>query len=80
MKADPRLRKRANELVAFWCTGAAALSFAALVPVGTVVLRGAGGAISTWGLVVSAGYGMAVVTVGACPFEKIKHLGGAAGA
>ncbi|MFP3992485.1 hypothetical protein U9R90_34450 [Streptomyces sp. E11-3] len=75
VKSDPALRKRANGLVAFWCTGAAALSFAALVPIGSVVLSGGGKSVSTWGLVVFALYGLAVVTLGAYPFEKIKHLG-----
>ncbi|MFC8245453.1 hypothetical protein [Streptomyces chartreusis] len=76
VKADPALRKRANQLVAFWCTGAAVLSVAPLVPIGSVILSGGGKSVSTWGLVVFALYGMAVVIVGAYPFEKIKHLGG----
>jgi hypothetical protein len=75
VKSDPALRKRANGLVAFWCTGAAALSCAALVPIGTVIVSGGGKSVSTWGLVVFALYGLAVVIVGAYPFEKIKSLG-----
>ncbi|MBD0840458.1 hypothetical protein [Streptomyces sp. TRM68416] len=74
VKADPALRKRANHLVAFWCTGAAVLSLAPLVPIGSVVLSGGGKSVSTWGLAVFALYGMVVVIVGAYPFEKIKHL------
>ncbi|MEO3976583.1 hypothetical protein [Streptomyces sp. CAU 1734] len=74
VKADPALRKRANSLVAFWAGGAAALSFAPLVPLGVVILSDGGKAISTWGLVGFALYGMAVVVMGAYPFEKIKHL------
>ncbi|GLW51966.1 hypothetical protein Stsp02_76260 [Streptomyces sp. NBRC 14336] len=74
VKADPLLRKRASQLVAFWCTGAAVLSAAPLVPIGSVVLSGGGKSISTWGLAIFALYGMAVVIVGAYPFEKIKHL------
>lgn len=75
VQSDPELRRRANDLVAFWCTGAAALSFAALVPVGTVILRGGASSISTGGLVILALYGTTVVIVGAYPFEKIKSLG-----
>jgi hypothetical protein len=37
---------------------------------------GCGKSVSTWGLVAFAAYGLVVVTVGACPFEKIKQLGG----
>lgn len=75
VKSDPILRKRANGLVAFWCTGAAVLSFAPLVPIGSVILSDGGKSVSTWGLVVFALYGLAVVIVGAYPFEKIKQLG-----
>ncbi|ELS56623.1 hypothetical protein [Streptomyces viridochromogenes] len=75
VKSDPILRKRANSLVAFWCTGAAALSFAPLVPIGNVILSDGGKSVSTWGLLVFALYGLAVVIVGAYPFEKIAHLG-----
>ncbi|MFV0134934.1 hypothetical protein ACLGIH_17145 [Streptomyces sp. HMX87] len=79
VKADPVLRRRANGLVAFWCTGAAVLGFAPLVPIGSVILSDGGKSVSTWGLVVFALHGLAVVIVGAYPFEKIKHLGKAAG-
>ncbi|MGY3202749.1 hypothetical protein [Streptomyces sp. TE5632] len=75
VKSDPVLRKRANGLVTFWCTGAAVLSFAPLVPIGSVILSDGGKSVSTWGLVVFALYGLAVVIVGAYPFEKIKQLG-----
>ncbi|MFE9022411.1 hypothetical protein ACFYNL_28145 [Streptomyces sp. NPDC007808] len=75
VKADPELRKRANDLVAFWCTGAAVLGFAPLVPIGTVLMSGGGRSVGTRGLVVLALYGLAVVIVGAYPFEKIKSLG-----
>ncbi|MDI9886163.1 hypothetical protein QMZ92_17705 [Streptomyces sp. HNM0645] len=79
VKSDPALRKQANGLVAFWCTGAAALSFAPLVPIGSVILSDGGKSVSTWGLVAFALYGLVVVTVGAYPFEKIKRLGNSAG-
>ncbi|MBV7248430.1 MULTISPECIES: hypothetical protein [Streptomyces] len=73
--SDPKLRSRANSLVAFWCTGAAILSLAPLVVIGSAALRDGGTSVSTWGLVAFAAYGLVVVTVGAYPFEKIKQLG-----
>ncbi|WP_097867803.1 hypothetical protein [Streptomyces sp. rh34] len=79
VKSDPALRNRANSLVAFWCTGAAILSLAPLVALGSAVLGDGGTSVSTWGLVAFAAYGLVVVTVGAYPFEKIKQLGGPAG-
>lgn len=75
VKYAPELRERANGLVAFWCTGAAILSLAPLVPIGQVILSDGGTSVSTWGLVAFALYGMAVVIVGRYPFEKIKQLG-----
>lgn len=78
VKADPALRKRANDLVAFWCTGAAILGLAPLVPLGTVVLSGGGRSVSTWGLAAFAAYALVIAVVGGYPFEKIKHLGASA--
>ncbi|MCC8481179.1 hypothetical protein [Streptomyces parvus] len=78
MKADPALRKRANDLVAFWCTGVAVLGAAPLVPPGIVVLSGGGKTISAWGLVAFAGYALTIGIVGGYPFEKIKQLGASA--
>lgn len=75
VRSDPALCRRANELVAFWCLGAATLAFAPLVPLGQVLLSGGDKAISTAGLLVFAGYGMAVVALAAYPFERIKRLG-----
>jgi hypothetical protein len=74
VKRDPELRRAADRLVAFWCTGAAVLSLAPLVPVGYVMLRGGDKAIPTWGLGVIALYAIVVATVGTYPFEKIKRL------
>ncbi|MGQ4729820.1 hypothetical protein ACUN3E_19365 [Streptomyces sp. Ju416(a)] len=73
--SDPALRRRANSLVAFWCTGAAILSLAPLVALGSAALRDGATSVSTWGLVAFAAYGLVVVTVGAYPFEKVKQLG-----
>ncbi|MGA5423743.1 hypothetical protein [Streptomyces lavendulocolor] len=75
VKSDPGLRKRANDLVAFWSTGAAVLSVAPLVPVGTVIVSGGERTVGTWGFVVLALYGLAVVIVAVYPFERIKSLG-----
>lgn len=61
--------------MAFWCTGAAALSFAPLVPIGTVIMSGGGRTVGTWGLVVLALYGLAVVIVGAYPVREDQEPG-----
>ncbi|MFH8795904.1 hypothetical protein [Streptomyces sp. NPDC017941] len=74
VKRDPALRARANQLVAHWCTGAAILSLAPLVPIGRVLLADGDRAIGTAGLLVVAAYGLVVVVVAGYPFEKIKHL------
>ncbi|PKV90167.1 hypothetical protein [Streptomyces sp. TLI_146] len=76
VKRDPALERQANQLLAFWCTGAALLSLAALVPIGSVLLSGGGRSVSPWGLMAFAVYGLAVVAVVAYPFEKIKRLSG----
>lgn len=74
VKRDPELRRTADRLVAFWCTGAAVLCLAPLVPVGYVMAQDGEKAIPTWGLGVFALYSLVVVTVGTYPFEKIKRL------
>ncbi|MEL3945677.1 MULTISPECIES: hypothetical protein [Streptomyces] len=75
VKRDPELRARANHLVAHWCTGAAILSVAPLVPLGSVLLSDGDRAIGTAGLLVVAAYGLVVVAVAGYPFERIKRLG-----
>ncbi|MGW8379297.1 hypothetical protein [Streptomyces sp. ODS28] len=75
VRADAALRKRANETVAFWCTGAAVLSVPPLVPSAGAILRGDGG--SSWSLgalAALAAYGFLVVVLSRYPFEKIKHM------
>lgn len=72
--ADPDLKAEANRAVATWCTRAAILCLAPLVPLGIVIASGGGKTISTWGLAAFALYGMAVATVGGYPFEKIKRM------
>ncbi|GHC68612.1 hypothetical protein [Streptomyces flavofungini] len=74
VKRDPELRSRANHLVAHWCTGAAILSVAPLVPLGSVLLSDGDRAIGTIGMLIVAAYGLVVVAVAGYPFEKIKHL------
>lgn len=74
VRADPVLRRRANDLVVFWGTGAALLSLAPLVPLGLIIADGENRALSTWGLVAFAAYGFLIVVVGGYPFEKIKRL------
>ena len=75
VRSDPALRRRANELVAFWCLGAAILALAPLVPLGQVVLSGGAKSVPTAGLMIFAAYGTAVVALAAYPFERIKRLG-----
>ncbi|ATL32948.1 hypothetical protein [Streptomyces formicae] len=74
VKRDPELRAKANRLVAHWCTGAAILSLAPLIPVGNVLFADGERAIGTGGLLAFAAYGLVVVVVAGYPFEKIKHL------
>lgn len=73
VKRDPVLRQRANDLIAFWCTGASALSAAALVPVGSVLLSDGSRSLSTPALLALALYALGVVVIGAYPFERINH-------
>ncbi|NUV78982.1 hypothetical protein [Streptomyces sp. CAI-155] len=78
VRSDPVLRQRANDLVAFWCTGAAILGLAPLVPLGTVILSGGGRSVSTSGLAAFAAYALVIAVVGGYPFEKIRQLGASA--
>ncbi|MCF3121019.1 MULTISPECIES: hypothetical protein [Streptomyces] len=75
VKRDPELREQANRLVAHWCTGAAILSLAPLIPVGQLLFTDGDWSIGTGGLIALAFYGLVVVVVAGYPFEKIKHLG-----
>lgn len=74
VRRDPVLRAKANHLVAHWCSGAAILSLAPLVPLSSVLFAGGGRSIGTAGLLAVAAYGLVVVVVAGYPFEKIKHL------
>ena len=72
---DPQLTERANELVAFWCGGAAIMTVPALV---VISYAGSSDAhedvFSTWGLAAFAGYALLIGMMGNYPFEKIKHI------
>ncbi|RLU81367.1 hypothetical protein CTZ27_33070 [Streptomyces griseocarneus] len=73
--ADPRLAKKANDLVAFWCTGAAFLSVPPLIP---LLLRLTGDGREDFSvpvLLAIAAYGFLVVVIGRYPFEKIRRMG-----
>lgn len=70
---DPILLRKANELVAFWCLGAAILSVLPLVYL--YAIRGQGtDAIPTGHLVGLAVYGFILSCMAAYPIEKIQHL------
>ncbi|MFE4258102.1 hypothetical protein [Streptomyces sp. NPDC056883] len=72
--ADPALVKKANELVAHWCTGAAVLSIPPLIPL-FPMLTGDRAPLSIAQLAALAGYGFVVVLIASHPFEKIKQMG-----
>ncbi|GAB2687818.1 hypothetical protein [Thalassiella azotivora] len=75
VRHDPELCRRANELVAFWCTGATIMS---LPPVVLVLLATGGGGddgLTLPMLIFLAAYGTVVTCIALHPFEKIKHLG-----
>lgn len=71
VQRSPALRERANQLVKFWCTGAAILSAAPLPP---LFMAPQNEEVSTTGLAVLALYGLLVICVAGFPFEKIKQL------
>lgn len=73
VEADPALDRRANELVATWCTAAAVL---AAVPVVVLAVAGLDRAdLPLWQVGALAAWAFVMVCVGGYPFEKIKHLG-----
>ncbi|MBU7597925.1 hypothetical protein JGS22_009920 [Streptomyces sp. P38-E01] len=77
--ADRQLLARAHSLVAFWCTGAAALSAAPLLPLYRVIVDPDGGELDLLPLAVLAAYLLVVQVIGGYPFEKIKQLATHAG-
>lgn len=73
VEADPALNKRANQLVATWCTAAAVL---AALPLVGLAVAGLDRPVPLPVLVALAAYGFVMVCVASYPFERIKHLHG----
>jgi hypothetical protein len=73
VRTDPELRAKANQLVAFWCTGTAVLSVPPLIPLYRLVQDGQDNVVSTVGLVTLGAYGFVLVCMGQYPFQKIKQ-------
>lgn len=71
VREDDTLRRRAHELITFWCFGAGVLSLAPVLPLYRVADDGD---LDMTALVILAGYTLVVSTVGRYPFEKIKKL------
>jgi hypothetical protein len=74
VQRDPELRKKSNDLVAFWCTGVAVLSVPPLVPIYRVIRSGTGD-VSLWVLAALAAYGLVLGFMSSYPFDKIKKYG-----
>ena len=74
VRDDPALLTRAHHLVAFWCTGAAALSAAPLLPLYRVTIDTHATDLDLPSLAVLAAYTLAISVIGGYPFEKIKRL------
>ncbi|MEU2855515.1 hypothetical protein [Streptomyces syringium] len=72
---DRELTAKANELIAFWCTGAAVLSVPPLVPMIGMLLKDGDPSLSAGALLAMAGYGSVIVVVCRYPFEKIRRMG-----
>jgi hypothetical protein len=73
VQRDPELRRKANELVAFWGTGAALLCLPPVVLMIRVVLADSGDP-PLWMLIALAVYGFMTGMIAHYPFEKIKRL------
>lgn len=73
VETDPALNRKANELVATWCTVTAVL---AAFPLIALAVNGSDRDLPLWAVVTLAAYGFLMLCVGGYPFERIKHLGG----
>ena len=73
VESDPALDRVANELVTRWCSIAALMAAAPLVPLGQAVATQRE-PLPLPGLLVLAGYAFVVVVVGQYPFERISRL------
>ncbi|MFE0043370.1 hypothetical protein [Streptomyces albireticuli] len=71
---DSALEQTANELIAFWCTGAAILSAAPLIALFGILLRDGDAPLTGGALTALTGYGILVVAICRYPFKKIKRL------
>lgn len=71
--ADPVLAKKANGLVAFWCTGGSILCLLPLIYLYLIREQGTD-AIPLSHLIAFAVYGFVLTCISTYPFEKIKHL------
>lgn len=75
---DPELARRANQSVAFWCTGTAVLSVAPLFPLVRMLTDGIEGQnLTAASLAVLATYGALLVAIGRLPFALIKRYAAA---
>ncbi|MDI2131541.1 hypothetical protein [Yinghuangia seranimata] len=78
---DTHHAHEANRSVAHWCTGAALLSIAPLVPLGRLLGDGIEGqTLTTGSVVLLAAYGAALVVLGRYPFERIRRRYAVSGA
>ncbi|HSA53852.1 MAG TPA: hypothetical protein VLH10_27540 [Yinghuangia sp.] len=71
--SDPSLAERANQSVAFWCTGASVLSVAPLFLLVPMLADDTAQTLTTSSLAVLATYGLALVALGRMPFALIKR-------
>lgn len=74
VRSDPELRRKANEIVAWWGTLLVALCLAPVVIMVSLVVRGLEDLLTTPVLIAVAVYGVFVATLGMYPFERIKRL------
>ncbi|MEU8136895.1 hypothetical protein [Streptodolium elevatio] len=70
----PHLARRANQSVAFWCTGTAVLSVAPLFPLVRMLTDGIEGQnLTVSSVAVLVAYGALLVAIGRLPFALIKR-------
>ena len=74
VSSDPELRKRANDIVAWWGTVLTALWLAPVAYLVGVSVLGIEDPVTMPVLIVLGVYGLVVATLTAYPFEKIKRL------
>lgn len=72
VRKDPALEKKANDIVAFWCTGASIMALPPVIVLPTTLSTGASPSLPA--LVVLAAYGLATGLIARYPFERISRL------